>query len=85
MFYSPSNVLRLFLCGCNAQAVINEELLWSVGVLEYWKDFQNPKEFYLRSSITPLLQCSITPMLSKFLLYRDLAQREYKYIWSVGV
>jgi hypothetical protein len=46
MFYSPSNVLRLFLCGCNAQAVINEELLWSVGVLEYWsigKTFKTQK------------------------------------------
>jgi hypothetical protein len=46
MFYSPSNVLRLFLCGCNAQAVINEELLWSVGVVEYWsigKTFKTQK------------------------------------------
>jgi hypothetical protein len=57
MFYSPSNILRLFLGGCNAQALINEELLWSVGVLEHWKDFQNPKEFHIRFTITPLLRC----------------------------
>jgi hypothetical protein len=93
VFYSPSNVLRLFIGGCNAQAVINEELLWSVGVLEYWsigvlERLSKPKRILppiFHNSITPVLHYS--DVVKVFIIPRFSAKRIEIYLecWSLGV